>query len=76
MLVLAQCLMEKTNVLIEGGTIFDNTDGCAKQYRCATALHFLSVFCSNKKVCIDRAIGAPGHGKDLVDGLNARENNI
>ena len=31
-----------------------------------------SVFCANKNVCIDQVIGAPGHGKDLVDGLNAR----
>ena len=76
MLVLAQFLMENKYVLTEGDTIFNNTDGCSKQYQCSTALHFLSVFCSNKKVCIDRAIGAPGHGKDLVDGLNARENNI
>jgi hypothetical protein len=22
-------------------------------------------------VTIDRAVGAPGHGKDIVDGLNA-----
>ena len=24
-------------------TMFDNTDGCAKQYRCATAIHLLSM---------------------------------
>ena len=60
----------KKNVLIEGGTIFDNTDGCAKEYRCATALHLLSIF-STKMFCIDRAIWAPGHGKYLVDALNS-----
>ena len=36
----------------------------------------ISLICSllfflPKNVCIDRAIGAPGHGKDLVGGLNA-----
>ena len=30
----------------------------------------ISIFNASKKKCIDRAIGAPGHGKDLVDGLN------
>ena len=70
MLVFDQILMKK-NVLIKGGTIFNNTDSCAKQYRCAIALHFLSIFRSNKNVCIDWGIGVPGHGKDLVDGLNA-----
>ena len=42
------------NLLIEGGTIFDNTDGHAKQFRCATALHLLFNFLFKKKVCIDR----------------------
>ena len=28
-------------------------------------------FCDNKNVSIDRAIGEPGHGKYLVDGLNS-----
>ena len=32
MLVLSQFLMEKQNVPIEVGTIFDNRDGCTKQY--------------------------------------------
>ena len=63
--------MGKQNSLIEGGTIFNNTDGCAKQYRCAAALHFISIFCDNKDFCIDRAIGAHVHDKDLVYGLNA-----
>ena len=62
MIVLAQCLMKKM-VLIEGGTIFDNTDGCAKQYQCATDLHVISAFCANKNICIHQAIGSPGYGK-------------
>ena len=71
MLVLVEHLMNIEQVLTDGGCIFDNTDGCAKQYRCATALYLLSVLCASKNVSIDRAIGAPGHGKDLVDGINA-----
>ena len=49
----------------------DGTDGCAKQYRCATAMYLLSLLASKYKVVIDRAIGAPGHGKSKIDGLNA-----
>ena len=70
MLVLAQCLKKK-NLLTEGGTIFEDTDGCAKQYRCTTAIHLLSVFYARKNGCIDKAIGAPGHDKGLLDGINA-----
>lgn len=64
-------------LLLQGGTfkrgswMFDDTDGCAKQYRCALALYLLSMLAAIHGVVIDRAIGAPGHGKDLVDGLNA-----
>jgi hypothetical protein len=68
--VLVKYLLKEA-VLKEGGYMFDNTDGCAKQYRCATALHLLSMLAVKYKIVIDRAICAPGHGKDLIDGLNA-----
>lgn len=53
------------------GTIVDDTDGCAKQYRSGTALYLNSLLATTHGVIIDRAVGAPGHGKDEVDGLNA-----
>ena len=52
-------------------TIWEETDGCAKQYCCALALYLLSMVASTFGIVIDRGIGAPGHGKDVVDGLNA-----
>ena len=51
--------------------ILDHTDGCAKQYRCGNALFLLSALCQKYKIVIDRAIAAPGHGKSIIDGLNA-----
>jgi hypothetical protein len=51
--------------------IYDNTDGCCSQYRCATSVFLLTILSSMFKVCIDRLVHAPGHGKDEVDGLNA-----
>ena len=51
--------------------IFDHTDGCAKQYRCGNALFLLSALCHKYKIVIGRAIAAPGHGKSIIDGLNA-----
>jgi hypothetical protein len=59
------------NQMAEGSTMWDNTDGCSKQYRCGTALYFLSVLAVEHGIIIDRAISAPGHGKDIVDGINA-----
>ena len=58
-------------VLLTGGNLYCNSDGCAKQYRCANAIYYLSIIAYKYGIIIDRAIGAPGHGKDIVDGLNA-----
>jgi len=55
----------------KGSTNFDNTDGCAKQYRCGTALFMLTVLAKYLDIIIDQAIGAPGHGKSEIDGLMA-----
>ncbi len=71
MYVVLNRLKEK-GLLHENSTvIYDHTDGCTCQYRCATALYFLSMLSFMFKVSIDRMIHAPGHGKDEVDGLNA-----
>ena len=51
-------------------TIWGNNDGCAEQYRCDSALYLMSVISQNYSLIIDRGISAPGHGKEVVDGLN------
>ena len=48
-----------------------NSDGCAEQYRCASALYLLSVLSQSHSIIIDWGISAPGHGKEVVHGLNA-----
>jgi hypothetical protein len=50
--------------------ILDHSDGCSKQFCCGTLLYLLSVLSSQFGVTIDHMIGAPGHGKDVVDALN------
>ena len=52
-------------------TIWENTGGYAEQYRCASALYLMSVISQTYLLIIDRGISAPGHGKEVVDGLNA-----
>ena len=52
-------------------TIWKNTDGCAEQYICATSLYLMSVFPQRHSIIIDRGISAPGHGKEVVYGINA-----
>ena len=52
-------------------TIWENTDGCAEQYKCASAMYLMSVMSQTYSIIIDLGISAPGHGKEVVDGLNA-----
>ena len=48
-----------------------NTDGCTEQYGCASALYLMSVLSQSHSLIIHQGISAPGHGKEVVDGLNA-----
>ena len=57
----------------ESAILWKETDGCAKQYRCAIAMYLLSLISVRFNIVIDRVVGAPGHGKDIVDGLNATD---
>ena len=51
-------------------TIQESTDGCCKQSCCGASLFFLSLLSSNFNINIGMMIGAPGHGKDIVDTVN------
>ena len=62
---------EQENLLTASlSTILENTGGCAEQYRCASTLYLMSVMSQNYPIIIDRGISAPGHVKEVVDGLN------
>jgi hypothetical protein len=61
----------KNYLIQQGWLIVDDNDGCAKQYRSATALCLLLLIAVTYRIVYDPAIGAPGHGRDKVDGLNA-----
>ena len=54
-------------------TIWENTDGCSEQYICASALYLMSVMSQCYSVIIYRGISTPGHGKEVVYGLNAAD---
>ena len=65
-------LLKNQQVLtISLSTIWENTDVCSEQYRCASALYLMSVMSQTYSLIINRGISEPGHGKELVDGLNA-----
>ena len=51
--------------------MWDQTDGCAKQYRCSITYYLMSYLSTSYQIVLDRAVYTPGHGKDVVDGFNA-----
>ena len=54
----------------------DQTYGCAKQYRCSIAYYLMSYLSTSYQTVLDRAVGTPFHGKDLVDGFNTHTLNV
>ena len=58
-------------IYIVGGTIWDQTDGCAKQYKCSVAYYKMYVLSKSYQTVIDRAADSSDHGKDILDDFNA-----
>ena len=56
--------------MIKVRTMWDQTDGCAKQYRCSIAYYLMSYLSTSYQIVLDRALDTPGHGKYVVDGFD------
>ena len=54
-------------------TVWEDTDGCAKQYRCDLDIYLMTMLSSSYGIIIDCSINAPCHGNNVVDGLNATD---
>ena len=63
-------IKEKTLLKTSLSKIWENTDSCAEQCRCTTALYLMSVMYQCYSIIIDGGISAPGNGKEVVNGLN------
>ena len=51
--------------------MWDQTDGCANQYKCSIAYYLISYLTTSYQIFLDRAVDTPGHRKDVVYGFNA-----
>ena len=50
--------------------IWENTVGCEEKYICASVLYHMSHLFQCHSIIIDQGISAPGHAKEVVDGIN------
>ena len=55
-------------------TLWEYTDGFAKKYRCYLTIYLMNVLSSSYGIIMDQAMNTPGHGNNVVDGLNATRN--
>ena len=51
--------------------MWDQTDVCTKKQRFFIAYYLMSYLSTSYQIVLDRPVDIPGHGKDVVDGLNA-----
>ena len=65
-----ELLHNRTLLFSDMITLWENNDRCVQQYRCATALYLLSMLEHAYNIIINRVVGAPGYGRQVVDGLN------
>ena len=64
----------ESGILVSGmSPVWEDTDGCAKQYRCALSKYLMTMLSSSYAVIMDCAINAPSHGNNVICGLNANE---
>ena len=50
--------------------VWENTDGCTNQYRCATVLYLLLVLAHAYNIIIYHGAGSPGHIREVFYDLN------
>ena len=53
--------------------VWGDTNGCAKKYRCELDIYLMTVLSYSYGIIMDRAINAPVHGNNVVDGINATD---
>ena len=51
--------------------MWNQTDGCANQYRCSIAYYLFYYFSTSYQIFLDEAVDTPGYGRDVADGFNA-----
>ena len=64
--------MFQSVILVSGiSTVWEDTNGCAKEYMCALDIYLMSVLSYSYGIIIYRSINAKGHLNNVFDWLNA-----
>ena len=71
---ITELLQNRQLLFVDIIKIWGNTDGCAEQYQCETALYLISILTHAYIIIINHSVGASVHVRKVVDGLNATYN--
>ena len=64
----------ESRIFVSGmSKVWEETNGYAKQYMCAFAIYIITVLSSSSGIILCRVFDAPGHGKNVVDEINATD---
>ena len=58
--------LESGRLVYGMSTVWEDIDGCAKQYRCALDRYLMTLLSYSYSIITDRANYAPGNGKNVV----------
>ena len=64
----------ESGILVSGIlTVWEGTYGCSKKYRCALVVYLMTVLTDSYGIIMGHKINAPGHGNNVIDGLNSTD---
>ena len=66
--------MYENIVFIKDAILYDTTDRCSKQYRCANEMWLLSVFELTYRVITNICINYSGNGRIIIYGIDGPNN--
>ena len=69
-----ELLQTRTVLFSNMSNIWENTNVCAEQYCYVTSLYLSSLLAHAYYIIIDSGVLEPGHGREVVGGLNATKN--
>ena len=70
MVHILKIFLESGKIVSGMSKVWEDTDGCENQHMCDLVIYLMTVLSSSYGIIMHRAINAPVHKNNVVDGLN------
>ena len=68
-----ETLLKSVILVYDMSTLWEYTDGCAKQCMCDLTIYLMTVLSSSYGIIMDRTIHTPGNRENIIDRINATD---